>query len=367
MKYLLIDGNNLAVRAAFSQDDLVNSQGIHVGCHYGTVTSLVYLKEQFPEHQFLLAWDGRSEHRLVMSREGVEKGIIPEAYKENRKKGETPAPLVHFHEQSDFLKHGIHTLGIPQIWLPDHEADDIIASYCEILKDAEEVVLVTSDKDYLQLLRDNIWIWDGMKAEKTTIDRFRDEWGISPEQWVDVGALGGDNSDNIFSPPGWGEKTAVEVIREHKTWEKVVEYYSKCYEKLRKKYPDFRDLGSDWNKEFQDIVVNALTKKGTTVPKEQRTSSCYVFPGVYYEMPWTGVAYAFQKGDIKMPKRHLMCLMYQERIELAYKLKAMKRDIPDLPQIPALELDKKRFGEYIDYYEMPTLHEKAGIFFEEKK
>ena len=362
MKYLLIDGNNLAVRAAFSQNDLINSRGIHVGCHYGTVNSLIYLKEQFPDHIFLLAWDGRSEHRLVMSEEGVERGITPETYKANRKKGDIPEPLAHFHEQSDFLKRGINTLGIPQIWMSDHEADDVVASYCEMLCDSEEVVLVTSDKDYLQLLRDNIWIWDGMKSEKTTIDSFRDTWGISPEQWIDVGALAGDDSDNIFGPPGWGEKTAVDAIREFKTWQGVIEYYSKRYAKFRKEYPDFRDLNSDWEGEFKKTIAEALTPKGSETPKAERTRSCYVFPNAYYKMPWTGVALAFQKGDIKIPKRHLTCLMYQERVELAYRLKAMKRDIEDLPEIPVLGFDKDRFNEYIDYYEMPSLHEKAGIF-----
>jgi len=110
MKYLLIDGNNLAIRSAFANEELSNQDGIPTGVHYGVFNSLMLLKEKFPYHQFLVVWDGKSKRRMEESQEGVKQGLIKSAYKENRKTKEgeeTPKPLLDFYSQAPYLKRGI--------------------------------------------------------------------------------------------------------------------------------------------------------------------------------------------------------------------------------------------------------------------
>jgi DNA polymerase-1 len=221
--YLLIDGNNLAVRAAFANETLTNKEGIPTGVHYGVFQSLINLKQSYPDYQFLIAWDGKSKRRVAEAQTGVCKGLIKSGYKANRKKDDQPKPLLDFYAQAPYLKKGLEQTGIPQIRLEDYETDDVIATYCKMLS-PNEIIIVTSDYDYLQILSDNVSVWDGMKSKLTTKQTFIDEYKIQPSQYVDVGALMGDDGDNIFGITGWGEKTSLEAIQEHGSWENVYKY-----------------------------------------------------------------------------------------------------------------------------------------------
>ena len=165
MKYLLIDGNNLAIRNAFANEFMTNKDGVSSGAHFGFFTSLISLRIQFPDYQMLVAWDSSSKRRKIESQQGTEKKIIPELYKENRKKGEIKKPLQDWFDTGHHLKVALGEVGIPQIRVEGYEADDVIASYCSQLKQNNEIVIVTSDKDFYQLLDDNVCIWDGMKEE----------------------------------------------------------------------------------------------------------------------------------------------------------------------------------------------------------
>lgn len=355
MKYLLIDGNNLGVRCAFANDKLTNSDGISTGAQFGVIQSLNNLKRKFPKHQMLIAWDSKSKRRMAESNEGVALKIIPEPYKENRRKDELPKPLKDFYEHHDFLKKGIGAIGIPQIRIEGFEADDVIASYAKALKAESEVVIVTSDKDYYQILDKNVVIWDGMKMEEMTLDRFKAEKGITPEQWTHIGSLMGDDGDNIYGIPGWGEKTALKEIAKFGTWDKVIAAYESQYADLRKKYPDFSTANSpdleacaeEWTKELQ----GAKSEKGTVL-----------YPDVQPNMPWIGVLYAFHKGEVKMPKATIMALVFQDRVKLAYSLKKMDDNIEPLPAIEYDLFNEERLTEFFEYYDIYSLTDTYLLF-----
>jgi len=345
MKYLLIDGNNLAVRAAFANETLTNKDGIPTGVHYGVFQSLIGLKQNYHDYQFLMVWDGKSKRRMRESEEGVKRSLIKSAYKANRKKEEMPKPLLDFHEQSIFLKRGIAQTGIPQIRLQDFEADDIIASYAKKLT-PEEVVAVTSDYDYLQILRDNVSIWDGMKQKKITKTSFMEEYKIQPSMYVDVGALMGDSGDNIFGISGWGDKTALEAIQQHAKWENLYKYYHSTYGSLRIQFPDLTDY-----EEFKKLQ-NITTKSGK--PK---------YAEIILGMPYTGVALAVEEKRTKnISKSILMALMFKERVKLAYSLKKMDDDIRDLPPIQQGQFNSKKLLEYFEYYGIYSLVDSIDVF-----
>lgn len=350
MKYLLIDGNNLAVRAAFANEGLKNADGIPTGVHYGVFQSLINLRQKFPSYNTLIAWDGKSKRRMAESTEAVTKGIIPEAYKENRKKDEMPQPLKDFYKQAPFLQKGIGQTGLPQIRLPEFEADDVIASYVAALKSsAEDIVMVTSDKDYYQLLDTNVRLWDGMKMSEVLYDTWKGEWGIEPSQWVDVGALMGDDGDNIFGVPGWGEKTATKAIKKYGTWEKALEAYRKAYAGDRVKYPDLKD---DPNGKVQFEYLQLKTsEKGRAV-----------YPNITFDMPYTGVLMAFDQDKIDGSKSEIMALMFEERIKLAHSLKKMDANIAELPSFDKGPLNTEKLNEYFDFYDITTLQGSIELF-----
>ena len=352
MKYILIDGNNLACRAAFANEALKNSDGVPTGVHYGVMQSLIGLKRRFPKDQFLIVWDGKSARRMHESEVAMNAGIIPELYKANRKKDEMPQPLKDFHEQAPYLQRGIEQTGIPQIRLNQYEADDVVASYAKKLKEWSEVVCVTSDGDYFQLLDKNVTIFDGMKGAFFSKNDWEAENGIKSNQWVDIGAMMGDSGDNIFGVPGWGEKTALKEIKKYATWKGLIEAYQAKHKSLLVKYPDYVANTSEADlAEFNKLVLNAKSEKGRDI-----------FPDVCYMMPYARVAVAFAKEEIKIPKVELMALMFQRRIEVAYSLKKMDDEIADLPEIVQGKADREKLIEYFNYYDIETLMDAIPVF-----
>lgn len=353
MKYLLIDSNNLAVRNAFAQSSLRSPSGAPSGVHFGVFSSLIGMKQRFSDYQFLMVWDGKSKRRTIEAQEqGVKKGIVPDGYKENRKKGDDlPQELKDFHEQAPYLQRAIEQTGIPQIRFSDFEADDVIYSYCKLLKQDNEVICLTSDGDFTQLLDKNVKLWDGMKQKETTKESWEAETGLKVEQYLDVSALMGDNGDNIYGVSGIGIKTATKEIQKYGSWENAIDAYREKYKNLLSKYPDYGNQTSEKEeKEFKEMVMDAKTDSGKLK-----------FPDVKISMPYSRVALALAKGEIKISKTELMSIMFQERIKLAYSLKKMD-EVPDLPEIIKGKVDKDKILEYFDYYGIETLKSAIVLF-----
>lgn len=344
MKYLIIDGNNLGVRNAFANSELTNEEGVPSGVHYGFFNSIIKLMDQFPDRKALIAWDGKSKRRIQETQLGVEKGLIKSGYKENRTSDRQE--IKDFYNQLPYLKRALNKAGIAQITLKDFEADDVIASYCKKLRDENDIMVVTSDKDYFQILHENVKLWDGMKGQLTEISSWQQNNNITPSQYIDVGALMGDTSDNIFGIPGWGEKTALKSIQKYKKWESVIEEYHSQYDMFRNDYPDITDE-SEFNR-----LINVKTK--SEKPK---------YPEIGIGMPFTGVALAIEDKKIKsIPKSTLMALIFESRVKLAYSLKKMDDDISSLPPIILPEVNKQNLIEYFDYYDIESLKDKIDLF-----
>ena len=351
MKYLLIDSNNLSLRVSFTNNTLVNKDLVPSGLHYGYFQSLINLKKKFPDYQFLISWDGHSERRIKESEEAVRLGITPEIYKGNRKKEVMPQPILDFYEQSPYLKRALEHTGIPQIRIDSIETDDLLSAYAKLLKKDNEVVCITSDKDYYQILDDSVTVYDGMKDKMITKTSFTEEYGIEPTQWVDVGALMGDDGDNIFGTPGVGEKTALKEIKKHETWEKVISFYKEKHKGLLTKYPDYGSQASiEEITEFKEKVIEAKSEKDKLI-----------FPEVNMMMPYARVILAFAKGEIKIPKVELMLMAFEKRTKVAYSLKKMD-DIPDLPEIKQGEFNADKLMEYFEYYDIETLKDGISAF-----
>lgn len=174
-----------------------------------TMTKII--GEVDPTH-VAVAWDGKSRYRH---------SLLP-TYKANRK----PMPDSRQREQiSTFALMGgfLNAAGVHQRLHPDYEADDLIASWWWNIKEAEEIVILSGDKDLYQLLGHNPWdvlttarkpVGGGIYETWTTRD-FEAKHGFRPEDWPLIGALTGDTSDNIEGIRGIGPKKALKLLEDH--------------------------------------------------------------------------------------------------------------------------------------------------------
>ena len=213
-RLMVFDAMGLAYRAyyAFISRPLINSRGENTSAIYGFANTVLKLRREEQPDYWALAWDGPGptfRHERFAE------------YKATRKP--MPADLV---PQIEPIGQMAVALGLPVIELPRMEADDVMATLARRgERDGFEVVLVTSDKDMLQLVDEHVTLLSpvGRGEDYVRIDRnaVREKWGVSPEQTRDVLALMGDSTDNVPGVPGVGEKTAVELISEYGSLEEL--------------------------------------------------------------------------------------------------------------------------------------------------
>lgn len=221
-KYLFIDGSNMCYRTFWTHRTLTHKDS-PVGLLFGFFKNLISLKKTYPEHIFVIVWDSKSARRNAQTVAGVEQGILTCTYKSARKERseETDELFKDMFSQMERLKESLSLMNAQQIFKQGFEADDIIYTYSKTIDDGE-ILIITSDKDYYQLLEHNVQVLDPIKKLIITKDSFIKEYGIQPSQWVDVGGISGDKGDSIQGAEGWGEITALKYVKEYGTMENVI-------------------------------------------------------------------------------------------------------------------------------------------------
>ncbi|HEY2051602.1 MAG TPA: DNA polymerase I [Caulobacteraceae bacterium] len=131
-------------------------------------------------------------------------------------KAHRPPPPPDLVPQFPLVRDATRAFGVPCLELPGYEADDLIAAYaCHVRDQGGEVVIVSSDKDLMQLVGDRVSMLDTMKNVRIGIPEVIEKFGVLPEKVVDVQALCGDAVDNVPGAPGIGIKTASALITEY--------------------------------------------------------------------------------------------------------------------------------------------------------
>jgi DNA polymerase I len=212
-KLLLLDGNSLAYRAFFALPLLTNDAGIHTNATYGFTMMLQKIVEEEQPTKMLVAFDaGKTTFRHESF----------EDYKGGRQK--TPPELS---EQFPYIRKLIDAYKIKRYELEMYEADDIIGTLAKNASNEMDVIIVSGDKDLTQLASEHVTVYVTRKGitdiEKYTPAHIEEKYGLTPEQIVDMKGLMGDSSDNIPGVPGIGEKTAIKLLKEHGTVEKLYE------------------------------------------------------------------------------------------------------------------------------------------------
>ena len=225
----LIDGSAYIYRAYHAIRPLANSSGLPTHAVYGFTTILRRILRERRPQWLAVAFDTRGpvfRHR-----------IYPD-YKANR-----PPMPEDLQPQLPYIWRIVSAYNILRLEHDDQEADDLIASATRMLTEKGcRVVVVSGDKDLLQLVSDRVLLWDPMNDRTLDASAVEKKYGIAPDHLLDYFALTGDASDNIPGVPGIGPKTAQKLIRAHDTLEGVyaaVEGMKKS--KLKERLLDNRD------------------------------------------------------------------------------------------------------------------------------
>ena len=198
-KLYLVDVSAMFFRAFYAVRMLTNSKGMPTNAIYGFLSMSVKLLKDVKPDYMVYCYDqpGPSFRKE-----------IDENYKANR--GETPEELI---PQIPYIKQLTELLGIPGIGKEHYEADDVIGSLTQFgLKNKLEVVIVSGDKDFAQLINDKVIMFDTMTDKKYDVEGVMEKWGVRPDQFIDYLAITGDSSDNIPGVKGIGPKGAQKLL-----------------------------------------------------------------------------------------------------------------------------------------------------------
>ncbi len=210
-KLLLVDGHYYLYRSFFAIRGLSNSRGEPTNAIYGFLKALRRMLSDLRPDYAAVVWDaGLPERRTQLQPD----------YKQHRE--EMPDELE---VQQEPLQKIVPMMGVASVYLENHEADDLIASYVEeARRQGLECVIATNDKDILQMVGEGISIYSTAKADVGEgnggfrllgVPEVRAKWGVEPSLIADVLALTGDSADNIPGVPGVGAKTAAKWINRY--------------------------------------------------------------------------------------------------------------------------------------------------------
>ncbi|MCF8055382.1 MAG: DNA polymerase I [Desulfocapsa sp.] len=263
----LVDGSAYIYRAYHAVAPLTNSEGMPTHAVFGFLNILRKLIKEKNPHYLAVAFDMRGP---VFRHE-----IYPE-YKANR-----PPMPEDLAVQIPYIKELVRAMNIPCFEVQGIEADDIIASAAKVLvEQGKKVVVVSGDKDLLQLVDGQVVMWDPMKNKVMDGSAIEEKYHVRPEQLLDCYALMGDSSDNVPGVPGVGPKTAEKLINQHGTLEGLYESLGSMKKsKLKERLEENRAmafLSRDLIRLKYDVEVPALLSGyQQQEPKEEQLQDLY--------------------------------------------------------------------------------------------
>ncbi len=200
-KVFLIDGSSYIYRAFFAIGHLSNSKGFPTQAIYGFTNMLLKILREKGAEYAAIAFDapGPTFRHEVFGE-----------YKSNR-----PSMPEDLRVQVPHIKEIVSALGVPLLEKEGYEADDLIATLARKLeREGIETVIVSGDKDLMQLISFHVTMYDPMKDKTFQVSQVKERFGVSPDKVVEVMGLMGDTSDNIPGVPGIGPKIAGQLIEE---------------------------------------------------------------------------------------------------------------------------------------------------------
>ncbi len=306
----LIDGSSYIYRAYYAIRHLSSPKGFPTNALYGfTQMLLKVLKDRKPDHIAVVFDVGRQTFRTE---------LYPE-YKANR--SAMPEDLV---PQISPIKEMVRAFNIPALEMAGYEADDIIATIardCE--KKGMDVVVVTGDKDLMQVVSENITLLDTMKDKVSGISEVHERFGVGPELVTDILGLAGDSSDNIPGVPSIGEKTAIKLIREFGSMESLLAGVSEVKGKTGEKIREFAE---------QALLSRRLATVSFEVPIEYRYEDFGVEPPDNRKLAELFREYGFTTLMKELTSEATLSTESYKTVLTAEELESLLRELQNVPE-----------------------------------
>jgi DNA polymerase-1 len=221
----IIDVSGFIFRAFYGLPPSLSREGKPINAVLGFCQMLLKIRQRILERtEDIALWCGAFD----VARKNFRHELSP-SYKAHRRK--TPEDLV---PQFPLIRDACQVFGCPICEKEGFEADDIIATYTALaLQKGLDVVIMSSDKDLMQLSQEGVLLFDPMKEKWIQKEDIVEKFGVSPTQITEVQALAGDQSDGITGAPGMGVKTAAELIRQFGNLETLLKNASCLPQKRR--------------------------------------------------------------------------------------------------------------------------------------
>lgn len=251
-KIYLIDVSAMFFRAYYAIRPLTSSTGVPVNAVYGFLSMITKLmKEEKPDYM-VFCYDRKEP--------SFRKDLYND-YKANRT--EMPEDLA---VQIPYIKKLASIMGIPTLEVPGYEADDLIGTMVHIAREHDlEAVIVSGDKDFSQLIKDHVVLFDTMKDVRYDSQGVFDKWGVRPDQFIDYLAIVGDTSDNVPGVKGIGEKGALKLLQQFSTLEDIYARIDEVESKsIKQKLIDSKEMAF-LSKELVTIVTSVPLERNLEV------------------------------------------------------------------------------------------------------
>ena len=255
-KVCLVDGSGYIFRAFYALPPLTSPDGVPVNAVLGFSNMFMRLTQKIACDYCLVLFDAK--------RENYRNQIFAD-YKGTRK--DIPEELI---PQFPIIREATDAMSLNHLEMEGYEADDLIATYAaQSLAKGYEVVVVSADKDLMQLIRPGVEFFDPMKDKFFSPEDVKEKFGVYPDKVIDVQALAGDSTDNVPGVPGIGLKTAAQLINEYGSLQAVLERAGEIkQEKRRQTLLD--------NRENALISLALVTlKPDVPVEKEIESYACH--------------------------------------------------------------------------------------------
>jgi DNA polymerase-1 len=353
-RLFLIDGSALAYRSyfAFIRNPLINSKGENTSAVFGFTNSIMkILKDENPDY-IAVVFDTKAptfRHEIFAN------------YKSTRTK--MPQEMS---DQLPRIREVAEGMNLPILEVEGFEADDLMGTLARRAKTKGlETILVTGDKDFLQLVDEDIKVLNPKKGgeEPELLDKkgVEEKFGVPPEKVIEVLALMGDTSDNIPGIPGIGEKTAVELIKQFGDVEKVLTNADKVkrknIQKNLKGHPDLARLSKrlvtiDTNVPFE-LDLRKLKREGFNLPKLKE---------LFKELEFTKFLQEISSLETKEKLDYKIVKSEKELVELIAELKEVGEFAVDTETTSLNPIDAELVGISICYKEKEAFYVPVGHY-----
>ena len=310
---VVIDGKSVFYRGYYAMGALSTSEGVPTGGVYGFAAIAMEIVRKLKPTKVVVAWDKAGTSTAKRTE------IYPE-YKAGRVK-----PPEDFYAQIPYLKELVLSLGWGFVECDNYEADDFILTLAyQASPDSSgwQMYIISSDMDMLQVVDENVKMYRVLKGftniEEIDVKAVEEKYGIKKEQFLDLKALKGDNSDNIPGVPGIGEKGAVKLLNEFGSLEGIYENIEKISGSMRKKLEEGK-ASAEMSYKLAKIMTDAPVKleelPDFTIKPEQ-------------------IIYALRKLEFKSLERKFRKWLEEDDLEVemakgAEEQKEEKRELPE--------------------------------------